>query len=451
VQQKLFGLSYLGAFFAIALLGALATEYVTVSEKRAFDNFHSLELKNKSGKLRSEIERVVNTTLQLSTGLVVYVAANPDVQDYEFAGVAASLIQKDPTIINVGLAKDNVLSHVYPLEGNKAALGLNYMKNEHQRGAVLRAISEINTVVAGPVNLVQGGRGLIGRIPIFLGPNGSDYWGIASVVVDFDAFESNILALAKNLGVDVVLKGKDASGLEGDVFIGDEASFSVPVETVMDEISLPVGRWVLFASYSQQPDFSAMAWGVRSIGYVVTLVIAVLSLLLMRAFYLQRHLSFHDGLTGLPNRRLFDDYAADVLSRARSSGSRFALLFIDMDNFKSINDEYGHRVGDIVLTALGSRIESVCHGSGFVARFGGDEFVVILEDVDSRESCQKLMDQLSKEVAKPIEAKGFWIAAKASAGVAIFPIDADTLEGLITCADGHMYSIKREAPVLRFS
>jgi diguanylate cyclase (GGDEF)-like protein len=157
-----------------------------------------------------------------------------------------------------------------------------------------------------------------------------------------------------------------------------------------------------------------------------------------------KYLALHDDLTGLPNRRLFQDRLASALERARRGGSRAALLLIDLDRFKDVNDTVGHHVGDLLLR----RVSEICLGrmrrSDTVARTGGDEFSVILEDPTSREDAARIGRQLTALLEEPQDLGGHIVSIGASVGVSVFPDDANDAEALCIAADRQMYADKSE-------
>ncbi len=152
-----------------------------------------------------------------------------------------------------------------------------------------------------------------------------------------------------------------------------------------------------------------------------------------------------DPLTGLPNLRLGRDRLESAVASARRTGTRTALLFIDLDNFKQINDTRGHDVGDQVLTEVAGRLSAGLRESDTVARLGGDEFLAILSSVNSRAEAQMVADKLARRVSEPFTCNGRRIAIGASIGVAVCPDDGETSEQLLCCADNAMYAEKRRS------
>ncbi len=157
-----------------------------------------------------------------------------------------------------------------------------------------------------------------------------------------------------------------------------------------------------------------------------------------------RYLSHHDKLTGLANRELFKDRLAQAVARAERSGNLVALLFLDLDRSKSINDMLGHLAADKLLVAVAERLKTCVRNVDTIARLGGDEFTIVLEDVatpfDAELVCRKVVGALED----PLEIEGQEIYATASIGVTFFPTDATEVTGLIRNADVAMYRAKED-------
>jgi diguanylate cyclase len=155
-----------------------------------------------------------------------------------------------------------------------------------------------------------------------------------------------------------------------------------------------------------------------------------------------KHLALHDDLTGLPNRRLFQDRLSSALERARRTGSRAALLLIDLDRFKDVNDTVGHHVGDLLLQRVSQIFLGRVRRSDTVARTGGDEFSVILEDPTSREDAVRVGRLLTELLQQPQNLGGHTVSIGASVGISVYPEDAADAEALCIVADRQMYADK---------
>jgi diguanylate cyclase (GGDEF)-like protein len=156
---------------------------------------------------------------------------------------------------------------------------------------------------------------------------------------------------------------------------------------------------------------------------------------------LHRQANF-DGLTGLPNRMMAFDRIKQEISRAKRADERFAVFFIDLDNFKTVNDSMGHAVGDELLVAIGTRVQACIRESDMVARLGGDEFVVLAPDISGEAKAEELAERLIKAVSEPQMLAGRKVAANCSIGIAIYPENGTNIEELMANADNAMYQAK---------
>jgi diguanylate cyclase (GGDEF)-like protein len=153
------------------------------------------------------------------------------------------------------------------------------------------------------------------------------------------------------------------------------------------------------------------------------------------------HEAFHDSLTGMPNRALFLDRLTFAVGRAARSGKPVGVLFIDIDDFKTINDSLGHRAGDMLLQAVAARLESSLRPSDTIARLGGDEFAVLIEEIDDEADAATAAGRMLDALADPIAVEGREMYVGASVGIAAGPQDAETL---LRDADLAMYRAKAE-------
>lgn len=155
-------------------------------------------------------------------------------------------------------------------------------------------------------------------------------------------------------------------------------------------------------------------------------------------------MAFHDHLTGLANRRLFEDRIALATAAARRYGTRFGLFYLDLDHFKEINDTRGHEVGDTVLVATGERIRGCCRRDlDTISRQGGDEFCILVEESGNGNSLQELAVHLLARIAEPIRVNGAEVVISASLGIAVYPHDGETPMELEMAADRAMYAAKQ--------
>ena len=154
-------------------------------------------------------------------------------------------------------------------------------------------------------------------------------------------------------------------------------------------------------------------------------------------------LALHDPLTGLPNRMLFDDRLRQVLAQAARHGRGVAVMFIDLDNFKAINDSYGHDVGDTVLRHVAQRLQASMRAEDTVSRRGGDEFLCIMMEARAELDIAKVAGKIIQVISAETEVGDAKLTVKPSVGIAVYPKDGDTAGALVTNADTAMYRAKR--------
>ncbi|MBA5690493.1 diguanylate cyclase domain-containing protein [Rugamonas apoptosis] len=157
----------------------------------------------------------------------------------------------------------------------------------------------------------------------------------------------------------------------------------------------------------------------------------------------QQELALHDPLTGLPNRRLLEDRIATVLQHARRQHDKAAVMYLDLDGFKGINDTYGHAYGDEVLKMVARRLTGCARKEDTVARVGGDEFVIVLGNISTLHDAQEPAAKLIEAVSEPYQINGLTLKLSTSIGISLFPDDADSVDALIGVADMALYQAKR--------
>ncbi|MHC1744399.1 MAG: PAS domain S-box protein [Syntrophobacteraceae bacterium] len=223
--------------------------------------------------VRANLEATLNSRLFLLRSLAAYVSAHPDVSVEEFELQARPVVDSEPSIRSVQLARNNVVTHVYPLVGSEKLVGLRLLQDlpSEQIAAMNRLLETRKSVVAGPVKLLQGGTGIISRTPLFVtsgsdGPDSRPYWGLATLILDANAlFREARLSDVKD--IQLAIRGKDGTGERGDVFFGDPAVFQL--QPIKLDVTLPNGTWQLGAvpsmgwdtnHFSRNWQLTALAW-----------------------------------------------------------------------------------------------------------------------------------------------------------------------------------------------
>jgi len=559
-------------FLVLQQLGELRLRTVLVELERV-QVFESLS------SVRYQLESALSNNLSLINGLAAFIASNPDFSQQEFDTYAATVLAREPSLLNLAAAPGLVVRHVYPIEGNEEVLGLDYNVVEEQRAAVVRVVRTGTMVIAGPLDLVQGGTAFVARSPVYLDDETGTrrLWGIVSAPISVATIYAATDLFDPGNGLEISIRGRDGLGAEGDVFFGSADVFNNP-RTVTMPVVVGGGSWQIGA-YAFQ-DISAGNPGILAVR-MACLLMALMSMLAIslrqralrkehayekRIFRneqflrevetvsrvggwrltsdgqfsevtqhfcqimgvedvagplslerlcanfsqdssrllkrlveraLQRSLNFdtelrlqrhdkselwvhirgeiiqqdsgqkelvgaiqditkakkadslieyqanYDALTGLANRTLFRDRLNHALAMARRTSTKLAVVFIDLDNFKSVNDNLGHDVGDEVLIEAAKRIRSCVREVDTVARYSGDEFIVVIRDVFTESAVWRIVDNIVATVAQPYALRTHQVYCGASVGIAFFPDDATDGDTLIIKADQAMYEVKK--------
>ncbi|OIQ32741.1 MAG: histidine kinase [Alphaproteobacteria bacterium MedPE-SWcel] len=254
--------TYLPAWIAV-LVVSVAVYFAESQNRIIHDQSIRADVYHEAGLIQSRLEGYLNADIQLVKGLVAVLASRPDMTQEEFSEIAAHAIGDKPEILNIAVAPELVVRLVHPFEANKAVLGLDYNTIESQRDAALRVRDSGEMVLAGPVQLIQGGTGFIGRFPIYVGTGPSRrFWGIVSAVIDAQALYEEAGVTGPNMSLELALTGRDGTGPQGELFFGDPDI--ADQNPVLMDIVLPTGSWQLAAiPRGGWPDHPGNLWALR--------------------------------------------------------------------------------------------------------------------------------------------------------------------------------------------
>ena len=267
-------------FLMIIVISTLLLNQQRYQQQLKTDTFEQLS------KVRKQLETGINDNFYLSRGLTALIAARPELDLSLVHSIAEETLNTENDIINIGIAPNNILAFVHPLEGNEKALGLNYENNPQQWPIVKKAIANKKTIIAGPVNLVQGGHAFICRTPIFIKtkdtPEKTTYWGLVSIVIDQEKLLTRAGFSDPDRPILITLKGTDGLGVQGDFIAGDQDVLSR--QPLTQEVVIPGGSWLLagipLAGWQQKSPYFTMI-------LISGIVLALLGSLLV--FFWQRH------------------------------------------------------------------------------------------------------------------------------------------------------------------
>ncbi|MFW1676719.1 EAL domain-containing protein [Pontibacter sp. JAM-7] len=399
--------------------------------------------------LGARLEGEVNTNLVVLRGLRAEISINPDITHQEFSRLVTEYLFYYPAISHVALAPGLVIKDVYPRKGNEAAIGLDYRTQPEQLKGVMESIYIDDITLTGPINLVQGGRKFIGRIPVYSGDNKSQLWGVVAVVLNVETLLEAAGLDTYLWGMNVALRHRQQDNQSADIMLGDAATFTPEAATV--DVVLPNERWQLAAVpregwvlAQQKTHYWWLIAGLLSL-------LAGVSAYLISANYRERlraveNASFwanFDGLTGLPNRRYFNIRFTKLLEEHRKQNSGFAVFLIDLDFFHEVNDNWGHTMGDRLLRSFSRRMSRNVRADDLVARVGGDEFIMVLRDIDTPAQAESLAENLQHELMEPFDMDDQQFSITVCLGISMFPLDGDNEETLMLNANRAKDEAKR--------
>lgn len=431
----------LGNSIAVLALVVFAAEAVLRAQLQERESQRRIDTLSYASALQLRLERELSAQLNLTSGLAAYLAVqNANIDPVALRAMLAELHRTSRHVRNFAIAIGYRLLYVHPLEGNEGAVGLYYPDQPQQWPVIQRIARTGQAALAGPVNLVQGRRGLIYRTPILVDGR---YWGLLSTVIDPQSLFQTLQAEVDNPRYQYAIRGQDGLGRAGGVVWGALDLFDRP-DAVIHEMQVPGGQWAIAVRDVSSDDTLFLRLAVRGAALSSGLMVAVLLFLLIRNRSLMAQRALYDDLTGLPNRRLLEDRALMAFSRQQRQPDQLcALLFLDLDDFKAINDAYGHKAGDAVLRVVAQRAQVAVRQNDTVARWGGDEFIVLLENVTA-DGLEAIIERLRNSIGDAIEYRGQSLRVGVSLGVAFYPEDGEDLDRLLHAADRHMYSDKIE-------
>lgn len=587
------------AIALIIVVGVLADQ----QNRRVAEQELRISVSERIGLIRAKLEGNINGNIQLVRGLVSTLKTEPDMRQDRFAELSTNLFNANAQLRNIAGAPNLVVSLMYPMAGNERAIGLDYRENAAQRAVALEARDSGQMVIAGPIDLVQGGQAVIGRFPVFTETSGGRaFWGIISAVIDAQRLYEDSGLLDPDLPIDIAVVGRDAKGAIGEQFFGPTSVLeSSPVTA---NVILPNGSWQLAAVPKNgwhQPSYAV--WWQRLLiiaaGFLVLLPILIagrhsqqrkksMHELQTREEHLQRlsqrlelaldaskvgvwelnletdelvwddrmcelydlppengapdvkawrdtlhpedaqraqdefqqslrshdqyrsefrvvlrngdvrhirakaavhndgnapriiglnwdvtadvklqdalkqaksqmehrnaeleatkakieHMALHDSLTGLPNRRFLDIELSKSVEADDPDHAASALLIVDLDRFKQINDTFGHAAGDALLIHVSKVLSRLARPSDFVARIGGDEFVIVCRQDTGEEHLKLLGESIVEHMREPMPYDSNECRFGVSVGISTAASNTYEASQLLINADLALYQAK---------
>lgn len=433
-----------GHAFAVGLLVAVVFltifESLIKSQESDVKTQSKLEVLSYANLLRSSLDRELNALLFLPNGLSSYLNAyHNELDPKKINAILSDLYIKTRNVRNIAIAVGYNVTYIYPIEGNKQAVGLDYRTVPEQWPIVKKAVETAKGVLAGPLNLVQGGQGLIYRYPVFIE---GEYWGIISLVVSPEPFLDDAFRGVSNENFKFAIRNLNELEANQSVFYGDSRLFDHPDVTLI-ESEVPSGKWqwaIVRQSSIVDTDIILM---LEILGFVFSAILGTTIYSFLRERSKLKMQAMYDSLTGLANRRLLNDRLAQLLMQAKRFDRQLAVMYIDLDHFKMLNDTYGHAFGDSFLKVVADKLSASVRKADTLSRIGGDEFVIVLEEIANKESAIHVCQNIMKAFSQPVLVGNTPITVSLSIGVAIYDPESDeTLDDLMKKADIALYQVK---------
>lgn len=433
----------LGSFIAIfiaSLLPLLCITGIYIDNKLKFEEA-TLEqlLFNKASKISSVVTKLLYKTSILASHVI---QSNGEIGNFE---QIATIIVDDPSIKNIIIAPNGVVSNAYPLESNEEVIGLNYFSEGAGNREAMMAKESGQLVLGGPFQLVQGGAALVGRLPVYIGnkKEPANFWGLVSVTLNYP----EVLAGAElehleyqNLSFEIWRISPDTNQPQT---IASNATALLPDDCFLQKtIKILNATWYFkvgpLHKWYQYPE----TWLLSIINIIVSYLLAALILHnkdLKKMKNSLESLTYTDPLTGILNRRGIFKELSSLINDRRN----FVLCFIDLNKFKSINDTYGHSIGDQTLITFASIVQRHLSDGQMLARIGGDEFILIFKGTVASDVIAELFAKLAEEFRRSVVITPTQkIDIGFSYGLAEYPQDGATIDDLIAHADNVMYENK---------
>lgn len=409
------------------------------AEVKKIEALNAVKLADHANNLKSQLNSELNALIYLSSGMSSFLSAYHDDLNPEKVEIMLATLYKDAKHIrNFGIAKDYQMQFIYPLAGNEKALTLDYRQLPDQWPLVQMAIESREGVMAGPINLVQGGSALIYRYPVYIN---DDYWGILSTVIDKDSLLKEIFDQNWNDGYSVAVRVKSDTKSNANLIYGDPRLFT-NASAYVTPSSVPNAVWE-WAVIETKKTNTSLVYLAKLMAWIISILIAGLLFFILRD---RKNLKIEarlDSLTGLPNRQILNIRLNHALKNAHSHNKLLAVMFIDLDYFKNINDRYGHDIGDEVLKFFSSIVSNIIRSDDVMCRIGGDEFVILLNELNLATDASMIADSIFSAFKKPIRIDNNVINIGISIGAAIYtPTHKETARSILKKADIALYEAK---------
>jgi len=392
-----------------------------------------LKAKNElhGAKIRARLEGELQAILVASDSLAAYWAVRRELPGPdETRDLLAELYRRGRHVRSFAVATDYRIAQVFPSDGGGPAVGFDYRDQPKQWPLIQRGIASRSPWLAGPASpnleLAYG-------VPVFVD---GQFRGLLSTLIDGPSLFAAAGLTQADEERQCALRTQAGEG----AVLGADSLFDDPAASVTD-IAVPGGAWRLAVKSTAASASAGWPALLRGLGWLLAGLFATQSAALLTLNRKLSDLALYDRLTGLPSRHLFLDRLKQMIRRTKRNKGNFSVLFVSLDGFKAINAAQGEKAGDMMLAGIGKRLLSAIRHCDTVTRWGGDEFLVLL-DACPLDQARLIAENLRHKIELPVPYGKAELRAGASIGLATYPEDGHSLAALLKAATAQMLKDK---------
>ncbi len=357
-----------------------------------------------------------------------------DVSDDEINAYMAWVMKEEDLVSHMHILEDTTVRWTYPEQDE---IGIDMAKVKNVSYSVLKVKNEERHYLYGPVMAEDGTKGYVVQIPIW--NNEKEYWGQLAFTIDAQKYNQRVRETAERgkMEIHVINQRTGAKIIENTQVLKDNPLvFSVNMECVgMDVYVTPLGGWRKYTWLFIVCIFVSL---------IMSIATGVSIWYNLKATQKLEKMANQDFLTGIYNRCYFEEYIKPVLEEAKKCKNHIGFILIDLNEFKKINDHYGHLVGDNVLKVVAHMLKDSCRSQDGVFRIGGDEFLVVLPRIGSSSVVQSYIHRVEEVMKKGYCYEQEVIEISMAMGYGVYPKDGRDVETVMQIADERMYKDKQE-------
>ncbi len=430
----------LNSFFASLLVSAIvfygfySLQKEEISSQSNIDRFVAL---NNLNIVSNDIEQEIKNAISYTEFFSLIISQNPTIEANNLEKFASLSLENNKNIKSVQFAPNGVVSIVYPYIGNEAAIGHDLLNDPKRKEYAQKAIEKKVSILQGPIVAKQGGYLIFNRKAIFYEENNIEkLWGLAVVAMDFEKIVNSFKTKINNDKYLISIRTKNKDNIEH--LFGEQSIFTK--NAIFRNIDFPENSWEI-ALYPKNgwADEQSIFSQFNKLFYFANIIIFTLLFFVFKNYFSSQERSKKDPLTNTLNKSAIKK----VVNKRIFSKKSFVFIIIDINGFKDINDNLGHYIGDCVLIELSNRFDNALREKDYVSRFGGDEFIICLNNQKSDVRYSDIIERIKNASKKPMQIENYLFEISISIGYSQFPKDAKNYNDLYKLADKNMYENKQ--------